>query len=258
MKLISLNIWGGKIYQPLLKFIKEQSQTTDIFCLQEAFVTTSEIKESSEYRTNIFKDLKMSLSNFHGYFAETFSGYDMKKLVDFDLRFGVAIFVKKPIDVLSYKEIFIHETAGGIIKRKDYFETSRSMQSIQFKFNNKILNVYNLHGLWVPDSFGKQDNDERIEQSRKIERFMQKHDGEKIVVGDFNLAPDTQSLKMLEKNLKNLIKECNIPTTRSSLYTRGHKFADYTLVSPGIKVVDFQVPNVAISDHLPMILEFNL
>lgn len=76
-------------------------------------------------------------------------------------------------------------------------------------------------------------------------------------MGDFNLDPDTKSLKILERNLKNLIKEYKISTTRSSLYARQHKFADYVLVSPGIKVINFQVPDIAISDHLPMILEFN-
>lgn len=80
--------------------------------------------------------------------------------------------------------------------------------------------------------------------------------GEKIVVGDFNLDPDTKSLGILERNLRNLIKEYDVPTTRSTLYTRKSKFADYVLVSPGVKIIDFHVSNVAVSDHLPMILEF--
>lgn len=65
---------------------------------------------------------------------------------------------------------------------------------------------------------------------------------------------------MLEKGMINLIKEYKIPTTRNKLAVRYDqiidKFADYIIVSSGVKVLDFQVPNIEISDHLPMILEF--
>ena len=46
------------------------------------------------------------------------------------------------------------------------------------------------------------------------------------------------------------------------LWSNGPKecleFADYTFVTSGIKVESFEVPDVPISDHLPMILKFNL
>ena len=32
------------------------------------------------------------------------------------------------------------------------------------------------------------------------------------------------------------------------------EFADYAFVSPGIRVVDFVVPDLPVSDHLPLIL----
>ncbi|MBI2028017.1 MAG: endonuclease/exonuclease/phosphatase family protein [Candidatus Levybacteria bacterium] len=257
MKLISLNIWGGKIYKPLVEFIEKHSETTDIFCFQEVSQSNSGIFESSGYRMNIFGDLSISLKDFKGYFARTFKGYDMTKFVDFEVYFGIAIFVKKSFNITFYEDIFIHHVEGGIIKRKNYLETSRKLQFVQVKSENKILNVYNLHGIWTPDSSGgNKDSEERIGQSRKIEQFIQKQYGEKIVVGDLNLDPDTKSLKILENHLTNLIKKYNISSTRTSLYTRRHKFADYTLVSPGIKVINFEVPNINISDHRPMILEF--
>lgn len=257
MKLVSLNIWGGEIFRPLMDFIKEQSRTTDIFCFQETFQSDSSVEISSHIRTNIFNDIKSVLKDFNGYFAKTFSRYDLTKIVDFDLRFGIAIFVNKTIAVNLYEENFIHKVDGGYIDRGGYSETSRKIQSIQFKKENKLFNIYNLHGLWVPDSLGgKKDNKDRIRQSEEIKKFVQKHDGKKIIAGDFNLYPNTKSLTLLEDGFRNLIKDYNISTTRSALYTRKFKFADYILVSPEVKVIDFQVPNVAISDHLPMILEF--
>ncbi|MDO8658798.1 MAG: endonuclease/exonuclease/phosphatase family protein [Candidatus Levybacteria bacterium] len=258
MKLISLNIWGGKIYQPLLSFIEDQSKTTDIFCFQEVLRSKSRVPESSGYKTNILNDITNILKDFNRYYAKTFSGYDMAKLVDFDLDFGLAIFVKKPVTVMLHKEALIHHVNKGVRRRDGYYETSRGIQSIQIKFDNKIFNIYNLHGIWTPDfAGGKEDNEERLQQSKEIEQFIQKDIGEKIIAGDFNLNPDTESLKMLEKNFKNLIKEYRTSTTRSNLYTRSHKFADYILVSDGVKIIDFQVPNITVSDHLPIILEFS-
>jgi len=36
MKLITLNIWGGHMFNPLLEFIQAH-QDIDIFCLQEVY-----------------------------------------------------------------------------------------------------------------------------------------------------------------------------------------------------------------------------
>ena len=40
MKLLTLNTWGGKVHEPLLKFIEQRAEDTDIFCLQEVFSAT--------------------------------------------------------------------------------------------------------------------------------------------------------------------------------------------------------------------------
>ncbi len=65
----------------------------------------------------------------------------------------------------------------------------------------------------------------------------------------------------------NLIKKYKIKTTRNSYAWERFKtrkgfvkqyFADYVFVTKGIKVKSFEVPKVMISDHNPMILEFDL
>ncbi len=37
MKLITLNTNGGRVFEPLMNFIKTHSSDTDIFCFQEVF-----------------------------------------------------------------------------------------------------------------------------------------------------------------------------------------------------------------------------
>ena len=79
-----------------------------------------------------------------------------------------------------------------------------------------------------------------------------------ILAGDFNLRPDTKSIKMLEADMKNLIIEYGVKSTRSNLHKRPEKFADYIMVSDKIKVNNFEVIYRHVSDHLPLLLDFSI
>ena len=64
---------------------------------------------------------------------------------------------------------------------------------------------------------------------------------------------------MFEKlGLRNLVKENGVTSTRTSLYSKPEKFADYAFVSPGIEVADFKILPDEMSDHVPMYTEFEL
>jgi endonuclease/exonuclease/phosphatase family metal-dependent hydrolase len=116
------------------------------------------------------------------------------------------------------------------------------------------ITVVNVHGLW--NGKGKTDTDERIEQSQKIVNFIKTIKIKVILCGDFNLRLDTQSLAMIEgTGLRNLIREYNIPSTRTSLYGKPEKHADYIFTSPEIKIRHFSVMPDEVSDHSPLLLE---
>ena len=99
-----------------------------------------------------------------------------------------------------------------------------------------------------------------MQQSTKIIEYLYEVEGAIVIGGDFNLEIDTESLLTFEKNgYQNLIKEYNIPTTRNRLvwekYPENRQyFSDYVFVTEDVKVVDFSVEEVEISDHLPMVL----
>ena len=156
--------------------------------------------------------------------------------------------MKKSIAVESRQELF------GAVLHPNHDWTKNTPGKAQFlKFGNTIL--CNFHGLWVRDIF-KQDNQQRLEQSKQIRTLLNNLDGEKIICGDFNIVTESQSIAILEKGMRNLIKEFNITSTRSSHYTKDLKFADYILVSAGIKVKDFKVLQDEVSDHLALMLNF--
>lgn len=253
MRVLSLNAWAGKEFETLIEYVTNKAEEIDVFCFQEVFDTSKEIKlVNGLYRANLFDELRKVLPNHKGYFAPAQDGIDFETKVDFQISWGISMFVRKNLFV---KEVMEHFIKG----EKNTFSGSgetvpRNLQHAIIEHEGKEYNIVHLHGLW--NGRGKTDTQERIEQSEKIKRVIQGKTN-LVLCGDFNLLPDTQSLKILEEGLTNLIKEYKITSTRSRFYEKPEKFADYTLVSKDINVKNFEVPNVDASDHLPMILDFS-
>ena len=106
-------------------------------------------------------------------------------------------------------------------------------------------------------AIGKEDNPDRLQQSANIVRFIRTLKTPIIFCGDFNLLPDSESIKILEDaGLKNLIREYGVTSTRTSFYKKPGKFADYAFVSKEVIVKDFKVLPDEVSDHAPLLIEF--
>lgn len=243
MKLISLNIWGGRITEPLLDFLKQQSNEIDIFCLQEVFneaATSRSVHARSVM--DIFSRIQKVLPQHKGYFLEEQINEE-----------GMAIFVLNKVEVLESGEEFVFRWKNSM-KSDDARTLGRAVQYIVIKKDDKEYFVGHLHGLW--NGQGKTDTPDRIEQSKRTKVLLNKYNIPKIFVGDFNLLPDTESFMILKEEMRDLVSEYKIQSTRSSLYTKEIKLADYALVSNDLIVNDFKVLDVEISDHLPLILDF--
>lgn len=247
MKLVSLNIWGGRLCEPLKDFFQTHTDI-DIFCLQEVYAIFAFLKE----KRFLYDEIQNALGNYRGHFAPivTYPSGDTS---------GLAMFVKNDIEIENEGNIFVFKDRLHYKSENDMpidaTNHPRSLQYAKIKAGGKNFLIANLHGLWNPA--GKIDLPERLEQSRKIRGFLDKIGHAKILCGDFNLLPDTESLKILETGMKNLIKEYRVSTTRSHFYEKSDKFADYVLASPEIGVKDFKVLPDAVSDHLPLMLEFD-
>lgn len=243
MKLVSLNIFGGRVHKPLLDFLKEH-ENIDFFCFQEVY-DNAEGKEIIylDAKLNIYKDIEAVLLDYKGYYRPHLKDY-----------YGLAVFVKKGINVVQEGEHYVHKNKGYIPVDHVGFH-AKNIQYIKVRSNKKDIFIINFHGLW--NGKGKTDTEERLNQSKKIKEFVDSLLGEKILCGDFNLLPDTKSLEILEQGMSNLIKVYGITSTRTSLYTKPVRYADYVLISPDIKVENFTVLPDEVSDHCPLFLEFN-
>jgi endonuclease/exonuclease/phosphatase family metal-dependent hydrolase len=181
-------------------------------------------------------------------------GFDYLGKVDYELYFGLAMFVRTNIAVKQEGEVFVYRERDSAVDG-DNSTLGRNLQYVQFENDKRKFTIVNFHGLW--NGKGKVDAPERIEQSQKAKTFLDSIKGAKILCGDFNLLPDTKSIGILEQGMTNLVKKYDVTSTRSHFYTKPEKFADYILISPEVKVLNFEVLQDAVSDHLPLTLEFS-
>jgi exonuclease III len=244
MKEICWNVWGGKRTNEVLNFIEEQN-LCDIFCFQEVFdngICTRPVFDGANMQ--IFGDIQKTLNNHNGFFV-----------THQDNEEGLGIFVNKGIRVIDIGDVFVHKQRNAMVHNNGA-ELGRNLQYIETEINSKRYFFINFHGLW--DKSGKSDTPERILQSQNIIEFLEKYKNIGIILsGDFNLASDTESIKILERyGLINLNSRFGITSTRSDIYNGPVRCVDYVFVNYKIKVIDFKTIKSEASDHLPLLLEF--
>lgn len=241
MKIITLNIWEGRLKERILKFL-QSNLDVDIFCFQELYnnALRSISNDSGEVALQIFSDIQLLLSQHKGFFVPLVGR-----------EYGLGIFIKKEIDVIDKGHFLIHSDPNdsGLAGH-----SSRRLQWLKCLSNQKIYYVLNVHGLW--NGINKTDTDDRILQSRKIKEFITDIPNPIILCGDFNLRPDTKSIQLIDTILNNLIKLYDIKSTRTKLYDKQEKFADYIFVSRDINVSSFRILEDEVSNHSPLFLEF--
>lgn len=246
MKILSLNTWGGRAgHAGIVDFLKKHSDV-DIFCLQEIWQGGEEhaLEWSENMDTAMFTKITNALPDYVGFFRPHWGDF-----------FGLAMFVKKDLKIKEEGEVFVFRNKENV--NEGWGATHpRNLQYVTVETPTGPVTVLNLHGLWTGG--GKDDNEDRITQSTNILNFIKNIPNSIVLCGDFNLLPETKSLKMFEESgLRDLIKEFNITSTRSSHYKKPIKFADYAFVSKEIHVNDFKVLPDEVSDHLALMVDVN-
>ncbi len=264
MKIMSLNAWGGKLFDKLLPYLTKE--IPDVLCIQEVIHSPATEKEWLTYkdgdhilpqRANLFLDIQSVLPNHIGIFCPAAQGILWDEDNKIPSQWGLATFVQKEYPIIEQLQGFVHKSYAP----HDYGEHPRSRSAHAIKvFDyaiNKPIVVAHMHGL--RDLRGKMDTPERALQAQKL-LMMTNHLTEAgdplIVCGDFNVTPDSETLKILSTaGLVDLVTLNAIKGTRTSYYKKSFKYADYMLVNDSVKVEDFKVvAEPEVSDHCPLIL----
>jgi endonuclease/exonuclease/phosphatase family metal-dependent hydrolase len=227
MKIIFLNVWGGRQRNEFVAFLKEHIKDTDVFCFQEA----------NERAHKVFGDI---LSGYQEVFAY--------KNITGQGKFSQSTYVRSSITLSASSVLFETTPKTGLVLYT------------KLLVDDQIIHVCNVHGIAQPPE--KLDTPERVHQSATIVDFLKDKEGAKIVGGDFNILPDTASMKLFSQHgYHDLVKDFDIATTRNRLAWERYPeniqyYSDYLFTSLNVHTEMFLVPSVEISDHLPLIATF--
>ena len=263
MKLISFNV-SIKLDNTSAVIELLDSVSADFIALQESMIPHDD-NVFPQYRSG--DDIKKHLEKSHPYefFAPLFIATCVEKNGrchrDFGGRAeqGTQLLSKYPIE--SAQNLFYYNEYKNYYDATNFREKDfvRSILSAIVKLpSGKKFKIINVHGIWNADNMGDQRT---IKQSEFIINEFKKDGIPTIVCGDFNLVPESESVKMFDHYFVNLVNENGVKTTRPVVddgLDRGDEVVDYILVSQGIKINDYKVMESAATDHYPLILDFDM
>ncbi len=249
LKIICLNTWAGMIgIETLLSFFK-MYQDADVFCLQEIYHTNGqELPKVAAGRSienvepKLLEKLQATLPDHLSFYIPQYAPY-----------IGLAMFFRKDLSIIEQGSLCIYKEPG-YVSPHDIADHARMMQYLTLETARGPLTILNLHAAWQVG--GKTDTPERLEQSQRILDFSKSITHPLVMCGDFNLLPTTQSIQMIEQaGWENLIRTNQITSTRTSLYEKPERFADYVFVKNNVQVQNFRVLPEEVSDHAALLLE---
>jgi endonuclease/exonuclease/phosphatase family metal-dependent hydrolase len=226
-------------------FLKKED--ADILNLQE--VSMGMKKSKSEF-FNLYDALQKELGYRYGFYSMQ-SG---SKFAGHNVYLGQLILSKYPITRRSV--IYMDAKPQKHSAFSAEAMNVRLLQCARININGKIVNDLNHHGYYM---WGSKTGNSRTESHcKKILGYMKSlNQDERIVLsGDFNLAPRSRSLGFINREYTNLVLRYGIKTTRNELSVPQDP-VDNIFVNDAVKVKSLKVPKLYVSDHLPLIMEFD-
>lgn len=264
MKILSLNVWGGMLHAPLLDYLA--TADADVYCLQEVpravgarsdWLTYRDGAVELQQRSNLYREIAEALPGHDGFFAPTARGQLMDGDRPCHQEFGLATFIRRDIAIIGQALDFVH----GTFSPHGFGAHPRARNAHVFRLYDYkadcALTVAQFHGLRELD--GKGDTPAREKQAEALTSLIGRvhRDGEGLVLcGDFNVLPDSATFTTLGRlGLTDLVTTCGFTDTRTSLYTKPGRYADYMLVNDALRVETFTVVETPeVSDHRPLLL----
>src|SRR3989339_1725388 len=105
----------------------------------------------ADFRMNLFDEITNVLKNYFGYFTPTVDNYIAGSfrpdLTDFNLSWGLAIFVKDNLNIKTRHEFWVYGDKNSF-NQKDLNSLPRNVQNITIIFEGKQFTIGNIHGIW--------------------------------------------------------------------------------------------------------------
>ncbi|MFF5259817.1 endonuclease/exonuclease/phosphatase family protein [Actinomadura viridis] len=264
MRIISLNAWGGAMFDELVPWLDKCD--ADILCLQEVTRTPAaggwthfdDAERSLPQRANLLADVRSSLRRHHGSFTVSDTGPVRTGIGRAHQQdFGLATFVAESLPIVATRSGFVHGEYAAYRHEWPIDGRPRAAQAVRVLDHRtqRFVTVVHFHGLRDPR--GKADTPARRAQAERLAEFVDsvREDGDLTVVcGDFNVLPHSETFQILNGlGLVDLVRDAD---TRTSRYPKPLRHASYLLVSDPAAVRRFEVlTEPEVSDHRALMLD---
>ena len=251
LKFIQVNIYKGKYLDALVDFL--QKEDPDLVAMQE--VTTEKQNNCEDKSLNLFEFLKEKLGLDGAY-----DGH-LKLAGEPDSTLGNAVLSRFPI--LGSKIIALHEFRALTKKEIEHVQSvwrviPRGLLDLVVNVDGKKVHAMSWHGAWTAPP---TDTPETMRQAKMAADYLQSINEPFILGADLNNVPTSKTVEIVNKVATNLMLGSNIKQTT---HPKVHKIVprgflvDYIFISPRFKLESLSVPDVLVSDHLPVVVTLSL
>lgn len=266
MRIVSLNAWGGACWPELAAWLPGCG--ADVLCLQEVIApvapgTPAWLRYVDPWRDlaqrgDLVADVSAALPGFRSWFSPAARGpLTDDRGATWITDHGLGLWTAPHLAVTGARSTFIH----GSFRPDGWGEepVPRVMQLARLHVPGMApILVAQFHGL--RDAAGKGDTPARQGQADRVFAALgaMRRPGDVVVLcGDFNLLPDSAFFaRARAEGLTDLVTAGGHTDTRTAIYTKPVRFADYLLVSDPALVRGFALPATPlVSDHRPLILD---
>lgn len=252
LKVIQVNIYKGRYLDSLVDFLRRENP--DFVTMQE--VTTGGFSLYEGKDADVFdllsKRLKM-FGVFHG---------DLKLKGDDASIFGNAVFSKHEIvsnNILTLKTFrpVTNEELNGV-SGEVREQIDRHLLDVNVNLDGCNIHVMSWHGAWTAPP---QDTSETERQAELVYKHIKKIDTPFILGGDLNAVIGSKTVDLISSVSNNLMLKCRVSMTTNPAV---HKIApqgfliDYLFTSREFRLKSINVPQITISDHLPVLAELEV
>jgi hypothetical protein len=266
MRLVWLNAWGGAVWPALGDWIADLHP--DVLFLQEVtrapvpcpeWLVYADSHRRLDQRADLFADVSARLPRHQSFFAPAargpLKGPDGRSYTS---EHGLATWVAQGLAVSDYATRFVHGSY-----RPDGWGAEpvpRTMQIMRLHGNGSAAGLVAAQFHGIREAQGKDDSPARAQQVEAVAAALSgfsSPDEPLALGGDFNLLPDSETFTRLEAlGLRDLVTGSGIEDTRTTLYTKKQRHANYLLVRETVAISAFSVPaEPVVSDHRPLILD---
>lgn len=248
IKFIQINIYKGKYLEALVEFL--QRENPDIITMQE--VSVAEANLCSDKSANLFELIRGEMGLGGVYTTDV-------KLEGFpNSAFGNAVLSRFPIT--GHKMIKLKEFRPLTLEEFSSTESiwpfiPRHLLDATIDLDGQSLHAISWHGAWTAPP---QDTPETERQAKIVVDHLSSISVPFIIGGDLNTIPQSKTIQMVSSIATNLMEGSGILQTMNSrlhrIGSRGY-LVDYIFTSKHFKKISLDVPQVDVSDHLPVVAE---